>query len=62
MNWKQDVIRKKNYYILIGISVIFLIVSLIAGIWYYYKINNTELSARESAQLILQKLNDIEKK
>jgi adenylate kinase family enzyme len=28
---------------------------------YYYKINNTELSARESAQLILQKLNDIEK-
>lgn len=29
---------------------------------YYYKINNTELSARESAQLILQKLNDIEKK
>ena len=39
MNWKQDVIRKKNYYILIGISVIFLIVSLIAGIWYYYKIN-----------------------
>ncbi|MCO4661460.1 hypothetical protein Si021_01225 [Streptococcus infantarius subsp. infantarius] len=28
---------------------------------YYYKINNTDLSARESAQLILQKLNDIEK-
>lgn len=39
MNWKQDVNRRKNYYILIGISVIFLITSLIAGIWYYHKIN-----------------------
>lgn len=28
---------------------------------YYYKINNTKLSAYESAQLILQKMNEIEK-
>lgn len=31
-----------------------------ASLKHYYKLNNTELSAHESAQLILQKLKDIE--
>lgn len=39
MNWKQDVNRRKNYYILIGISVCFLIISLVLGIWYYHRLN-----------------------
>ena len=44
MAWKQDVKRRKNYYILVGLSLIFIIVSLVVGIWYYRKINLENMS------------------
>jgi len=39
MTLKQDLRKKKNYYILIGLSFIFIVFSLVTGIWYYQKIN-----------------------
>lgn len=39
MVWKQNVKRRNNYYILVGLSLIFIVVSLAVGIWYYRKIN-----------------------
>lgn len=44
MTLKQDIRKKRNYYILIGLSLIFIVVSLVVGIWYYQKINRENVS------------------
>ena len=43
MAWKQDLKRRKNYYILVGLSLIFIVMSLAVGIWYYRKINSENM-------------------
>ena len=48
MTLKQDMRKRKNYYILIGMSLIFIVSSLGIGIWYYQKIN------RDNAQNTLK--------
>lgn len=44
MTLKQDMRKKRNYYILIGMSLIFIVSSLVIGIWYYQKINRDNAS------------------